>query len=99
MIKLLNEARSHDIALAGTRVMEQWETHEMELYFISVTQCRNQLQRMLLWFVMLFKDALINMMVRRLPTTPPTPTLVKHLNLPTPSIRCTERGLLLLEGF
>ena len=34
------------------------------------------LRMMFLLFVMLFKDTLINVMVRRLPTTSPTPTLV-----------------------
>ena len=32
--------------------------------------------RYVILFVVLFKDALINMKVRRLPTTPQTPTLV-----------------------
>ena len=34
------------------------------------------LSGLLLLFVMLFKEALINMMVRRIPTTPQIPTLV-----------------------
>ena len=52
----------------------------------------------MLLFVMLSKDALISVMVRRLPTTPQTPNPGLASQSSSPSHRCRERGLLLLGG-
>ena len=70
-------------------------THQEE----DSSSARYLLVQSLLLSVMLFKDALINVMVRRLPNTPkpPNPGLASQSS--SPSHRCRERGLLLLGGF
>ena len=52
----------------------------------------------LLLFLMLFQDALISVMARRLPTTPQTPNPGLASQSSSPSHRCRERGLLLFGG-
>ena len=66
--------------------MKGWHFSWIMTYFMSVgifcLALYNMCVYLLLLFVVLFKDALINLMVRRLPTTLQAlpPTLVQHLN-------------------
>ena len=54
--------------------------------------------QVMLLFVMLFKDALISLMIRHLPTKPQTPNPGLASQSSPPSHRCRERGILLLGG-